>query len=57
MFRKLLDKLENIFKSDTHGESLKQYILYNNPKSTSDIELLERQWLYKNYKNNNRGWL
>lgn len=57
MFRILIDKLENIFKSNTHGESLKQYILCNNPKSTSDIELLEKQWLYRSYQNNNRGWL
>lgn len=57
MFRKLLDKLKNFFKSNTQGESLKQYILYNNPKSTADIELLEKQWLYRSYQNNNGGWL
>lgn len=57
MFKKILEILGNTFRSTTHGESLKEYILHNNPKSTADIELLEKQWLYRNYQNNNRGWL
>lgn len=57
MFKKILENLSNTFKSTTHGDSLKEYILHNNPKSTADIELLEKQWSYKNFQNNNRGWL
>lgn len=57
MFKKILEIFGNIFRSTAHGESLKEYILHNNPKSTADIELLERQWLYRSHKNNNRGWL
>jgi hypothetical protein len=57
MFKTITDKLKNIFKSTSHGDSLKEYIIYNNPKSTADIELLEKQWAYKSFQNNNRSWL
>ena len=50
--------LKHFFQSPNYGETLKQYIVKHNPKTTADIEMLERKWLYR--QNNHTGggqWL
>lgn len=49
---------KHLFTSKDYGNTLKEYIVKHNPKTTSDIEMLERRWLYR--QNNHTGggqWL
>lgn len=49
---------KHFFHTPNYGETLKEYVLKHNPKTTSDIEMLEKRWLYR--QNNHTGggqWL
>ena len=49
---------KHFFKDHTYGETLKEYISKHNPKTTADIELLERKWLYsQNHHTGGGQWL
>ncbi len=46
----------HFFTDRSYGDSLQRYILSKNPKNSADIELIERQWQYR--QNNHGGqWL
>lgn len=57
MLNKLFDRFKNLFAVKSYGDSLKDYIVKNNPKNNADVEVLERQWLYKQKKHTGGQWL
>jgi len=50
--------IKHFFRSPSYGDTLREYVIKHNPKTTSDIEMLEKRWLYR--QNNYTGggqWL
>lgn len=52
----LLSVFKHLFKDQVYGETLQNYIASRHPKTTADIEHLERQWQYRNIKQGGQ-WL
>lgn len=48
---------KSFFKVGDYGDSLRSYIVSQNPKTTADVEILERQWLYKQKQHTGGKWL
>lgn len=57
MLDKLFNRFKNLFAVKSYGDSLKEYIIKNNPKNNADVEVLERQWLYKQNQYTGGQWL
>lgn len=47
MLNKINRLIKQYFYSDNYGNNLKKFIAKHNPKTSADIESLERRWLYK----------
>jgi len=52
----LISVFKHLFKDRGYGETLQDYIAAQNPKTTADVEHLERQWQYSNIKQGGQ-WL
>ena len=52
----LLVVIKHLFKDKNYGDTLKEYITKHNPQTTSDIEILERQWLYRQNRYTGGKW-
>lgn len=49
---------KHFFTDRSYGESLQQYIASKNPKTPADVEILERQWQYRqNHHSSGGQWL
>ena len=46
----LKDVIKHLFQAKSYGKSLQDYVIAKNPKTTADIERLERDWQYSNFK-------
>lgn len=53
----ILASIKHFFESRGYGNTLREYIVNNNPKTHADIEILERQWLYRNFQHTGGQWL
>jgi hypothetical protein len=55
---RLLALFKHIFQDQSYGQSLQNYIVSKHPKTSADVELLERQWQYKqNHYTGGGQWL
>ena len=47
----IMERLAEMFPEENYHTRLEQYITSHNPKTASDIELLEREFTYHAHKN------